>query len=163
MSGGWVRLEVTTAEDLASARRELLELVARIRAVLRRARGELSQPEQLRIGELEIDFSTARVLYHESFDDTDADTGYQPFSWSNSEYGVHMMQFDIGDGFVRRPAVSRDLKGTHLKLMPGRFHAARRLALGHFGLILFAGLLEIGPDQPGAYLGEDDASADGAP
>ena len=52
------------------------------------------------IGELEIDFNTARVLYHESFDDADADTAYQPFSWSNSEYGVHMMQFEVGDGLL---------------------------------------------------------------
>lgn len=52
------------------------------------------------IGELEIDFSTSRVLYHESFDDTDADAEYRPFSWSNSAYGVHMMQFEIGDGLL---------------------------------------------------------------
>ena len=52
------------------------------------------------IGELEIDFATSRVLSHETFDDTDADSEYQPFSWSNSEYGVHMMQFEIGDGLL---------------------------------------------------------------
>jgi hypothetical protein len=40
------------------------------------------------------------VLLHDSFDDVDADTEYQPFSWSNSEHGVHMMQFEIGDGLL---------------------------------------------------------------
>jgi len=50
------------------------------------------------IGELEIAFDTARVLRHASFEDSNAQTAWQPFSWSSSEYGVHMMQFEVGDG-----------------------------------------------------------------
>jgi two-component system alkaline phosphatase synthesis response regulator PhoP len=38
------------------------ELVARVRAVLRRARGELSQPEQLQVGDLEIDLKGHTIL-----------------------------------------------------------------------------------------------------
>lgn len=52
------------------------------------------------IGELEIAFDSARVLQHASFDDSSADTEYQPFSWSSSEHGVHMMQFDVGAGLL---------------------------------------------------------------
>jgi hypothetical protein len=52
------------------------------------------------IGEIEIAFDTARVLQHAAFDDEDVDAQYQPFSWSSSEHGVHMMQFEIGDGLL---------------------------------------------------------------
>jgi hypothetical protein len=52
------------------------------------------------IGDLEITFDTTRVLQHASFDDSSADTEYQPFSWSSSEHGVHMMQFDVGAGLL---------------------------------------------------------------
>ena len=52
------------------------------------------------IGELAVDFDTSRVLQHATFDDAEADTEYQPFSWSNSEYGVHMMQFEVGTGLL---------------------------------------------------------------
>jgi hypothetical protein len=50
------------------------------------------------IGEIEIAFDTTRVLQHASFDEED--TQYQPFSWSSSDHGVHMMQFEIGDGLL---------------------------------------------------------------
>ena len=52
------------------------------------------------IGELEVAFDTARVLRHSAVDDSDVDVEHQPFSWSNSEHGVHMMQFEVGDGLL---------------------------------------------------------------
>jgi hypothetical protein len=52
------------------------------------------------IGDLEIAFDTERVLQHASFDDSSAEGEYQPFSWSSSEHGVHMMQFDVGAGLL---------------------------------------------------------------
>ena len=52
------------------------------------------------IGEIEIAFDTARVLQHAALDDDDDDAQHQPFSWSSSELGVHMMQFEIGDGLL---------------------------------------------------------------
>ena len=52
------------------------------------------------IGDIEIAFDTARVLQHATFDDNDVDTQHQPSSWSNSEHGVHMIQFEIGDGLL---------------------------------------------------------------
>ena len=52
------------------------------------------------IGELEVAFDTARVLSHSAVDDSDADVKHQPFSWSNSEHGVHMMQFEVGEGLL---------------------------------------------------------------
>jgi hypothetical protein len=52
------------------------------------------------IGEIEIAFDTARVVQHAAFDDEDNDAQYQPFSWSSSDHGVHMMQFEIGDGLL---------------------------------------------------------------
>lgn len=56
------------------------------------------------IGELEVAFDTTPILKHSGFDDADADdeseSEYQPFSWSNSEFGVHLMQFEVGDGLL---------------------------------------------------------------
>lgn len=52
------------------------------------------------IGDLEIAFDTARVLQHASFEDGDTQDGYQPVSWSNSEHGVHMMQFEVAEGLL---------------------------------------------------------------
>jgi len=52
------------------------------------------------IGEIEAAFDTSRVLQHASFDDDDDAGLHQPFSWSSSEYGVHMMQFEVGDGLL---------------------------------------------------------------
>ena len=53
------------------------------------------------IGDLDIAFDTSLVLHHVYIDDADSDSSaYQPFSWSNSEYGIHMMQFEIGDGLL---------------------------------------------------------------
>jgi hypothetical protein len=52
------------------------------------------------IGELEVAFDSARVLQHSALDDNDAEVKHQPFSWSNSEHGVHMMQFEVGEGLL---------------------------------------------------------------
>ena len=52
------------------------------------------------IGEIEVAFDTSRVLQHAFFDDADDAGLHQPFSWSSSEYGVHMMQFEVGDGLL---------------------------------------------------------------
>lgn len=52
------------------------------------------------IGEIEVAFDTSRALQHASFDDADDAGLHQPFSWSSSEYGVHMMQFEVGDGLL---------------------------------------------------------------
>jgi hypothetical protein len=52
------------------------------------------------VGELEVAFDTARVLQHSAVDDIGADVKHQPFSWSNSEHGVHMMQFEVGEGLL---------------------------------------------------------------
>ena len=51
-------------------------------------------------GTLEAAFDNDRVLLHSSFDDSDADAAYRPFSWSNSSSGIHMMQFEVGDGLL---------------------------------------------------------------
>jgi len=52
------------------------------------------------IGELEVAFDTARVLRYSAVEDTDAEVEHQPFSWSNSEHGIHMMQFEVGEGLL---------------------------------------------------------------
>jgi hypothetical protein len=52
------------------------------------------------IGEIEVAFETSRVLYHPFLDVADDDSQPWPFSWSSSDYGVHMMQFDVGDGLL---------------------------------------------------------------
>jgi hypothetical protein len=54
------------------------------------------------IGEIEIAFDTARVLQHAALDEDENgdDAQHQPFSWSSSDHGVHMMQFEIGDGLL---------------------------------------------------------------
>ena len=52
------------------------------------------------IGEIEVAFDTSRVLQHAGISDDSAEVDHQPFSWSSSEYGVHMMQFEVGDGLL---------------------------------------------------------------
>ena len=54
------------------------------------------------IGEIEIAFDTARVLQHAALDEDEDndDAQHQPFSWSSSDHGVHMMQFEVGDGLL---------------------------------------------------------------
>ena len=52
------------------------------------------------IGEVEVAFDDARILLHPYISDTDSVIEPRPFSWSYSEYGVHMMQFEVGNGLL---------------------------------------------------------------
>jgi len=54
------------------------------------------------IGEIEIAFDTARVLRHAALDNDDDEVKpkHKPFSWSSSTHGVHMMQFEVGEGLL---------------------------------------------------------------
>jgi hypothetical protein len=53
------------------------------------------------IGELEIDFDNEIILTHEYFDDVGQEIdGYVPSYWANSQYGIHMIEFRIGDGLL---------------------------------------------------------------
>ena len=53
------------------------------------------------IGELEIAFDNDRILTHPRIATGDAGAArYEPFSWSVSDYGVHMMQFEVGEGLL---------------------------------------------------------------
>jgi len=53
------------------------------------------------IGVLEIAFSWGSVLTHPYIEGSqEEDSGTQPFSWSSSDYGIHMMQFDVGSGLL---------------------------------------------------------------
>ena len=53
------------------------------------------------IGNLEIEFDTSKVLTHPyiSGDGYDAEKA-QPVSWSYSDAGIHLMQFDVGNGLL---------------------------------------------------------------
>jgi hypothetical protein len=53
------------------------------------------------IGILEIEFSSYRILTHPHIEGDEVDdSSPQPFSWSSSDYGIHMMQFDVGEGLL---------------------------------------------------------------
>jgi hypothetical protein len=53
------------------------------------------------IGNLEIAFSSYRVLTHPYSDGKEVDeSSPQPFSWSASEHGIHMMQFNVAEGLL---------------------------------------------------------------
>jgi len=52
------------------------------------------------IGVLEVAFNDAKILTQPYISDAESDTNHQPFSWSYSEYGVHMMQFEVGSGLL---------------------------------------------------------------
>lgn len=54
------------------------------------------------IGDLEIAFQSSRVLTHPYVDDEEVEdeSSPQPFSWTASEYGIHLMQFDVGSGLL---------------------------------------------------------------
>ena len=52
------------------------------------------------IGLLKIAFSPKRILTHPYIDDEKANTETKPFSWSSSENGVHLIQFDVGEGLL---------------------------------------------------------------
>ena len=49
------------------------------------------------IGELEVAFRTEKVLINDYESEGDS---HEPFSWSNSSRGIHMMQFEIGAGLL---------------------------------------------------------------
>ncbi len=51
------------------------------------------------IGTLDISFAPYHVLTHPHFDD-DEELEPRPFSWSSSDKGVHLMQFNVGDGLL---------------------------------------------------------------
>ncbi len=53
------------------------------------------------IGSLTIDFRDRRILVHPYIigDDFDVDEP-QPVSWSYSDHGVHLMQFEVGEGLL---------------------------------------------------------------
>jgi len=105
--------ELDTGEDdqeksLAETLREFNRQIesGKSREEVLRDFGDLERPlTQIRfdeeIGEIEIAFDTRHILTHSGFDDDDdSESEYQPFSWSNSEYGVHMMQFQVGEGLL---------------------------------------------------------------
>lgn len=52
------------------------------------------------IGEIDVAFSDDMILIHPYITDSESDSKRQPFSWSYSEHGVHMMQFEIGSGLL---------------------------------------------------------------
>jgi hypothetical protein len=52
------------------------------------------------IGVLEVAFNDAKILIQPYILDSESDTSHQPFSWSYSDYGVHMMQFEVGSGLL---------------------------------------------------------------
>jgi hypothetical protein len=53
------------------------------------------------IGQIEVAFDNARVLLHPYIEDSEYEpAGRKPFSWSVSDYGVHMMQFEVGSGLL---------------------------------------------------------------
>lgn len=53
------------------------------------------------VGELEIAFANDRILMHPYITDADYAAGeHQPFSWSVSDYGVQMLQFEVGSGLL---------------------------------------------------------------
>jgi len=53
------------------------------------------------IGILEVEFDSYRVLTHPHIEgEAVDDSSPQPFSWSSSDYGIHMMQFDVGEGLL---------------------------------------------------------------
>ncbi|MDH3219612.1 MAG: DUF4350 domain-containing protein [Gammaproteobacteria bacterium] len=53
------------------------------------------------IGVLEVAFDNDKILQHPYIADPEYDAGgSRPFSWSNSDYGVHMMQFEVGSGLL---------------------------------------------------------------
>ena len=52
------------------------------------------------IGDLEVAFNNAKILTQPYITDAESDTSHQPFSWSYSEFGVHMMQFEVGSGLL---------------------------------------------------------------
>ncbi|NNE63171.1 MAG: DUF4350 domain-containing protein, partial [Gammaproteobacteria bacterium] len=65
------------------------------------------------IGNLQINFDPNRILTHAYIEGSDDNPAHQPFGWSSSEFGVHMIQFDVGAGLltiVSDPAIWQSQK-----------------------------------------------------
>ena len=52
------------------------------------------------IGDVEVAFNDAKILSHPYILDSESETEHKPFSWSYSEHGTHMMQFEVGSGLL---------------------------------------------------------------
>jgi hypothetical protein len=52
------------------------------------------------IGDVEVAFNDAKILSHPYILDSESETEHKPFSWSYSEHGAHMMQFEVGSGLL---------------------------------------------------------------
>ncbi len=53
------------------------------------------------IGDVDVAFDNSRILSHPYIADAEYAAGkHTPFSWSVSERGVHMMQFEVGSGLL---------------------------------------------------------------
>lgn len=50
--------------------------------------------------EILVAFGDDMILTHPYISDSESDSERQPFSWSYSEHGVHMMQFEVGSGLL---------------------------------------------------------------
>jgi len=53
------------------------------------------------IGDIEVAFDNDKILSHPYIADSEYDSdGHLPFSWSLSDHGIHMMQFEVGSGLL---------------------------------------------------------------
>ncbi len=52
------------------------------------------------IGDVEVAFNDSKILSHPHILDSESDSGHKPFSWSYSEHGIHMLQFEVGSGLL---------------------------------------------------------------
>ena len=52
------------------------------------------------IGAIEVAFNDAKILLHPHISDSESVVEPRPFSWSYSDQGVHMMQFEVGSGLL---------------------------------------------------------------
>lgn len=52
------------------------------------------------IGSLEIAFDSSTYLYHPALYEDSYQSLYEPFSWTSSDHGTHLIQFEVGDGLL---------------------------------------------------------------
>ena len=52
------------------------------------------------IGSLEIAFNSHTYLYHPALYEDSYQSLYEPFSWTSSDHGTHLIQFEVGDGLL---------------------------------------------------------------
>ena len=52
------------------------------------------------IGDVKVAFNDAKILSHPYILDSESGSEHKPFSWSYSEHGTHMMQFEVGSGLL---------------------------------------------------------------